>query len=146
MRSDNLKRHIGSHNDILLMSDDEVRKELHMQQSLHITKQKRQQEIEEIAKEEGIPIILYRGERAALKNDEEEDEKEEEEEEEEEDMLKDNQGYIKKIARGKRIFDIWIKGIVREGSLLRERKEALHLYHKEHQLRDMSEAKLRPWQ
>ena len=61
-------------------------------------------------------------------------------------MLKDNQTYIEKIARGKRIFDILIKGIVREGSLSRERKDALHLYHKEHQLRDMSRAKLRPWQ
>ena len=75
-----------------------------------------------------------------MKNDEEEDD------EEEDDMLKDNQAYIEKIARGKRIFDILNKGIVREGSLSRERKEALHLYHKEHQLRDMSQAKLRPWQ
>ena len=46
----------------------------------------------------------------------------------------------------KRIFDILNKGIVREGSLSRERREARHLYHKEHQLRDMSQAKLRPWQ
>ena len=140
MRSDHLKRHIGNHNDILSMLDDELRKELHTRQSLHISRLKRQQEIEEIAKEEGIPIILCRGESAALKNILDEDEKEEE------DMLKDNQAYIEKIARGKRIFDILNKGIVREGSLSRERKEALHLYHKEHQLRDMSQAKLRPWQ
>ena len=60
-----------------------------------------------------------------MKNDEED------EKEEEEDMVKDNQAYIEKIARGERIFDILIKGIVREGSLSRERKEALHLYHKE---------------
>ena len=74
-----------------------------------------------------------------MKNDEED-------EKEEEDMVKDNQAYIEKIARGKRILDILIKSIVREGSLSRERKEALHLYHREHQLRDMSQAKLRPWQ
>ena len=86
MRSDSMKRHLQVHKDILLTSDEEVRKELHTRQSLHITRQKRQQEIEEIAKEEGIPIILCSVESAALKNDEEEDD----EEEEEDDMLKDN--------------------------------------------------------
>ena len=61
-------------------------------------------------------------------------------------MLKDNQAYVKKITRGKRIFYTLNNGFVCQGSLSRERKEALNLYPKEHQLRDLSQVKLRPWQ
>ena len=60
MRSDSMKRHLQVHNDILAMSDEEVRKELHRRHSAHIIRQERQEEIEEIAKEEGVPVMLWR--------------------------------------------------------------------------------------
>ena len=61
-------------------------------------------------------------------------------------MLRDNQHYLEKIERGEGIANIINKGTIREGSLSRERKEALYLYRKEQQLCDLSEADLRSWQ
>ena len=60
MRSDRIKRHLRVRNDILAMSDEEVRKELHRRHSAHIIRQERQEEIEEIAKGEGVPVMLCR--------------------------------------------------------------------------------------
>lgn len=139
MRSDHLKRHIGRHNDIISMTDEEVREELHIRHTTHTLRNDRQQKIEEIAEQEGIPLIHCRdviAEPVAVYSVDEE----------EEDMLRDNQHYLEKIERGEGIANIINKGTIREGSLSRERKEALYLYRKEEQLRDLSQAELRPWQ
>ena len=40
-RSDNLKRHMGSHKDILAMDDNEVREELRVRQSVHAEREER---------------------------------------------------------------------------------------------------------
>ena len=50
MRSDHLKRHTKTHMDLLSMTDDEVRDEL----KAELQKEKRLEEIEEIAQQEGI--------------------------------------------------------------------------------------------
>ena len=56
MRSDHLERHTKKHEDILAMSDDNVREELRARHSAHLLREERQQVVEEIAQQENIPI------------------------------------------------------------------------------------------
>ena len=86
----------------------------------------------EIARQENIPMDEL------LRNDTEDDL--------EMHMLQDNQDYLNKIELGKQISIIIGKGVVKEESLSRSRKEALDLYRKQIPIRNMEQVELRPWQ
>ena len=128
IRSDNLKRHARIHKDILNMSEDDAREELRARHAAHIKRDEQRQKVIEIARQEDIPIDQV------LCNDLEED------------MLQDNKDYLNKIELGKRINIIIEKGVVKEESLSRTRKEALDLYRKQIPIRNMEQVDLRAWQ
>ena len=112
MRSDNLKRHMHMHKDILMNEEESKR-----------------QKIEEGANQEGVSMERYE-EITDLRQD----------------LLKDNQLYLEKIELGKKIADIIDEGVVREGSLTKDRKLALELYRKQRPCFDITSVQLRPWQ
>ena len=136
MRSDILKRHASTHKDILSMSEDEAREELKARHEVNLEREKKRQNIEEIAHKEGILLPKYIIE--ASFNDDDGDL--------EDDMLQDNQLYFERIELGKRIAAILDKTIVREESLSKERKDALNLYRKQRPRFDIVSMELRPWQ
>ena len=130
IRSDTLNRHARTHKNILNMSEDEVREELRARHTAHTQREEQRQKVLEIARQENIPIdeILCN------------------EDDLEEHMLQDNQDYLNKIELGKQISIIIGKGVVKEESLSRSRKEALDLYRKQIPIRNMEQVELRPWQ
>ena len=121
IRSDTLKRHMKSHRDILTMTDDEAREELRARHATELHREERRQEVEEIAIQEGVPIILCsdtnsnKVDLTSLRGE----------------LLTDNQEYLDKIELGKQIASIIDEGVVREESLTKIRKEALDLYRKQ---------------
>ena len=139
MLSNNLKRHIKTHKDILAMTDEEVRDELRRRNALHIQQEERKQRVVEIAEQESIPVYhcddqlkptSYKMDIESL----------------EADLLKDNQDYQHKIELGRQITTIIEKGVVKEESLSKQRKDALYLYRKQRSRRDNSHIELRLWQ
>ena len=136
IRSDHEKRHMGTHKDIMAMTDEEAREELRTRHATELHREERRQEIKEIALQEGIPVdnilssptsVLYA---SKLK----------------ESLLDDNQQYLDKIELGNQIASIIDEGVVREESLNRDHKEALDLYRKQMPRIDIHLALLRPWQ
>ena len=138
MRSDTLKRHMKTHEDLLTMSKEEVCNELRARHTAQSKREERRQEIEEIANKEGIPIACYKEiVKEPLFG----------EEELREDLLKDNQQYLEKIEIGKMISAILDEGIILEGSLSKDRKIALDLYVKQRPRFDIASIQqLRLWQ
>ena len=130
IRSDTLNRHARTHKNILNMSEDEVREELRARHTAHTQREEQRQKVLEIARQENIPIdeILCN------------------EDDLEVHMLQDNQDYLNKIELGKQISIIIGKGVVKEESLSRSRKEALDLYRKQIPIRNMEQVELRSWQ
>ena len=137
IRSDNLKRHMGTHKDILVMSDDEAREELRARHAVQLHREERRQEIKEIALQEGIPTdnALPSSSSSVLDTSNLE-----------EALLDDNKDYLDRIELGKQIAAIIDKGVVREESLANARKEALDLYRKQMPRIDIQSVQLRPWQ
>ena len=136
IRSDHVKRHMGTHKDIMTMTDEEARDELRARHTTQIHREERRQEIEEIAQREGVPINLCDDAKSnKLDTKSLRDE-----------LLHNNQDYLDKIELGKQIAAIIDEGVVREESLKREYKEALDLYRKQMPRIDMQLALLRPWQ
>ena len=135
MRSDTVKRHMRSHKDLLSMNDAEVREELRKRNEIHTQKEERRQRVEEIARQENIPLYHcneVQPSEVDISSLEEE-------------MLQDNQRYLENIELGKQISMIINKGVIREESLSKYRKEALDLYRKQRP-RNGVQVELRPWQ
>ena len=137
MLSNKLKRHSRAHDDILNMSKEEAREELRNRNAVYIQREEKRQKIQEIAEEEGIPLIHCSNVVPVYKLDTTDLEQE---------LLEDNQLYLNKIELGKQIGSIIDKGVVLQESLSRERKEALDLYRKHRPKLDISTVELRPWQ
>ena len=136
MRSDHVKRHMRTHNDILDMTDDEAREELRTRHTAELHREERRQEIKEIALQEGIPINnALSSSTSALDTSNLK-----------ESLLDDNQDYLDRIELGKQIAAIIDEAVVREESLTTARKEALDLYRKQMPRIDIKSVQLRPWQ
>ena len=103
IRSDNLKRHAKTHNDLLSMTEDEARDELKARHAVKLEREQKRQKIEEIAHKEGLPLPKYIIETSA--NDDVDLEG---------DLLKDNELYLERIELGKKIAVILDKGVIRE--------------------------------
>ena len=111
MRSDHLKRHRLIHKDLLSLPDHEIKEELRIRHAVKKEKERKQQQIEEIARENGYDGKLTM-------------------EQLEQDLLLDNKIYLDKIELGRNISEIIGKGVVQEESLNKERQQALRLYRK----------------
>ena len=61
-------------------------------------------------------------------------------------MFKDNQTHLENVELGKQVNDIIDKGLIREESLIKERKYALDLYRKQRPRFDIANVELRAWQ
>ena len=133
IRSDNLTRHMKTHQKLLTVEENDMREEIRRRNQLRHMR-------EEHEREEGLPSEYCD---INVPNDKlNQDETEEDLNE----MLKDKLRYKEMIERGGRIASYIIENDVPEGSLTRERKHALDLYRKERSLQDFSEAELKPWQ
>ena len=135
IRSDNIKRHAKTHNDLLSMTEDEARDELKARHAVKLEREQKRQKIEEIAHKEGLPLPKYIIETSA--NDDVDLEG---------DLLKDNELYLERIELGNKIAVILDKGVIREESLTKERKIALDLYRRQRPRFDIVNMNLRPWQ
>ena len=136
VRSDHIKRHARTHQDIFDMSEDEVREELRTRHTAHAQREERRQKVIEIAHQENIPIEhcndMIQPTISVVDLEVE--------------MIQDNQYYLNKIELGKQINMIIGKGVVKEESLSRNRKEALDVYRKQQPARNMEQVELRLWQ
>ena len=143
IRSDNMKRHMRTHKDILSMTDDEVRKELRTQHAVQKQREERQQKVIEIAQEEGIPINklfpleastdLYTDEKYLQRTVEER-------------LIKNNEIYNQKLKIGEKINTLLLERVIAERSLEKDDKDALGLYIKQVPRLDIQDVQLRIWQ
>ena len=137
VRSDNMKRHARTHQDILSMSEDEAREELRRRNDSFLEREEKFQKLEEIAQQEEIDISncieIQPTPTITTQSLEEE-------------LLKENQDYLDKLELGKQIAQIINKGTVLEESLSRDRKNALELYRKQKPCINIRKAHLRIWQ
>ena len=136
IRSDHMKRHSWTHQDILTMSEDEAREELRRRNDNFLEREEKYQKLEEIAQQEEIDIsncIETQSSSALTQSLEEE-------------LLKENQDHLNKLELGKQIAQIINKGTVLEESLSRDRKHALELYRKQKPSINIRKAHLRVWQ
>ena len=135
MDSDKLKRHNLIHKDLLSLPEEEVKEELRARHAVQLEREAKRQQIEKIALEEGISLPKEINGTQPI-----------DEENLRESLLQDNQVYLEKIELGKNISSILDEGIVREESLIKERKLALDLYRRQEPRFDTSAVQLRPWQ
>ena len=135
MRSNNLKRHMRKHRDIYSLDEETLRDEIKDRKRKYEDREKRKQLVLEIAEQEQVPLqccvpSTTKLHTSTLRQD----------------MLQDNQDYLDKIELGKQIIAIINEGVVKEESLSKSRKEALHLYRKQTPMLNMIQVELRPWQ
>ena len=136
MRSDNLKRHMQTHQKLHTLDEGEMRDEIKRRKKLNNNREEREKLIRKIANEEGLPpeyCNLNGSDSITLDSVEKE-------------LLNDSELYAEKIERGKLICNIVDKGTVQEDSLSGNNKEALKLYRKQMPRRALNEIQLRPWQ
>ena len=136
IRSDNMKRHSRTHQDILTMAEDEAREELRRRNESFLEREEKIQKLEEIAHQEEIDIsnCLDTTPTPVITQSLEEE------------LLKENQDYLDRLELGKQIARIINKGTVLEESLSRDRKNALELYRKQKPCINIQKAHLRIWQ
>ena len=134
-RSNNLKRHMRKHRDLHSLAEKDMREEIKARKRQYENKLERIRLVKEIAQQEEAPLECI-----------EEIEKTNIEENLETEMLKDNQKYLDMIEYGKKVANILDKGIVREESLSKDRKQCLDLYRKQEPKFDLSSVQLRTWQ
>ena len=135
MRSNNLKRHMTTHTDLLEMPEDQLKEELRSRYAAQLERTAKQRWIKEIADEEGLPIpqeILH--EQSFDKDDLRER------------LSRNNQRYLERIELGKNISTILDEGVVQEDSLSKEDKSALEIYRRQEPRCDISTVQLRAWQ
>ena len=132
MRSDVLQRHTKTHTDLLSLPAEEVKEELRSRHAVQLEREAKEQQIKEIADEEGLPIPQEILDTQPLDL---------------RDVLsRNNQCYLEKIELGKNISSILDEGFVQEDSLTNEHKLALEIYRRQEPRCDISTVQLRPWQ
>ena len=136
MRSNNLKRHMRKHRDLYSLDEEALREEIKERKRKYEDREKRKHLVLEIIEQEQVPLecceisSTTNLRTSTLRQD----------------MLQDNQDYLDKIELGKQIIVIINEGVVKEESLSKSRKEALHLYRKQTPMRNMIQVELRQWQ
>ena len=136
IRSDHMKRHSWTHQDILTMPEDEAREELRRRNDNCLEREEKYQKLEEIAQQEEIDIsnCIETQPTSTLTQSLKEE------------LLKENQDYLNKLDLGKQIAQIINEGTVLVESLSRDRKHALDLYRKQKPSINIRKAHLRVWQ
>ena len=122
MRSDNLKRHLKTHRDLYSLDEKDMREEIKERKRKYEHRQERIQLAREIALQENTPMSCIEEDQRCDVNTLVD------EKSLEEDFYQDNQKYLENIELGKKISTLLGKGIIREESLTKERKDALGLY------------------
>ena len=139
VRSDHIKRHQRTHKDFHSMSKDEAREELRARYEAGVKREEKRQQIEEIAREEGIPLTYYTNvapsSSVALTDIELEDF-----------LLQNARVYRNSVELGKKVAAVLDKGVVPEESLPKEHKDALDLYRKQKPCMNLQTVHLRQWQ
>ena len=135
VRSDNLKRHMKTHSDLLSLPVEDVKEELRSRYATQLEREAKQKQIKEIAHEEGLPIPQEILDMQPLDKDDLC-----------EVLSRNNQRYLEKIELGKNISSILDEGIVQEDSLSNEHRSALEIYRRQEPRCDISAVQLRPWQ
>ena len=135
LRSDNLKRHLKTHADLLELSEDKLKEELRSRHAHQLEREAKQQQIKEIANAEGLPIPQEIQDTQPLDKDDLR-----------EVLSRNNQRYLEKIELGKNISTILDEGVVQEDSLSKEHRSALEIYRRQEPRCDISAVQLRPWQ
>ena len=121
MRSNNLKRHMKIHKELLSMPENEAREEIRVRHAAEIEREAKRQKFIELALQEGVSIpkeIMQASPAFDTGNLEES-------------MLKDNREYLKKIELGMQITLIIDEEDIHEESLRKDYKHALDLYRKQ---------------
>ena len=135
MRSDTIKRHTRKHRDLYSLDEKYMREEIKERKRQYENREERKRLVREIAQEENAPLECI----------EDQIDTPVDEETLEDELMKGNQLYLDKIELGKQITAIIEKGIVKEESLTKNRKDALYLYRKQRAGRGMTHMELRPW-
>ena len=135
MRSDKLKGHAKTHTDLLSLPMEEVKEELRSRHAAQVEREVKQQQIKEIAEEEGLPIPSEILDTQPL-----------DKETLREVLSRNNQRYLEKIELGKNISSILDEGVVQEDSLSKEHRSALEIYRRQEPRCDISAVQLRLWQ
>ena len=135
MRSDILQRHTKTHTDLLSLPAEEVKEELRSRHAAQVEREAKQQQIKEIADEEGLPIPQEILDTQPMDKDDLRER-----------LSRNNQHYLEKIELGKNISTILDEGVVQEDSLSKEDKSALEIYRRQEPRCDISAVQLRPWQ
>lgn len=135
MRSDNLKRHMKVHKDILNLPDDELKEELQIRHNLQVENDRKRKRVVATAQSLGVSIPdEVRGPMLVGKGDIRES------------LITLNKIYLQKVALGQEVSNIISEGEIHEECMSQEYKHALELY-KHHRKRvNVAEVVLRPWQ
>ena len=134
-RSDNLKRHLKTHTDLLELPEDKLKEELRSRHTHQLEREAKQQQIKEIANAEGLSIPQEIQDTQPLDKDDLR-----------EVLSRNNQRYLEKIELGKNISTILDEGVVQEDSLTREHRHALEIYRRQEPRCDITAVQLRSWQ
>ena len=135
LRSDNLKRHLKTHADLLSLPIEEIKEELRSRHAIEQEREAKQQQIKALALEEGLSIPQEIQDTQPLDKDDLR-----------EVLSRNNQRYLEKIELGKNISSILDEGVVQEDSLSKEHRSALEIYRRQEPRCDISAVQLRPWQ
>ena len=139
MRSDHLSRHMKTHNDLEAMNPEEKKEELLKRKEDYLRREAQRLQIERIAFNIEAPSECYAQSLPTLpKPILDETVKEE--------MTRRNEEYLEKIDIGRQVYDVLLEGVVREGSLSSQHKEALDLFRKESSVMNVGDIQLRTWQ
>ena len=138
MRSDNLARHMKTHEDLLDLPDDQLEDELrarYKNQLAEEEKQQKRQKIADAAKNIGVPVPAEIKDLESLDKDDLRSK-----------LENLNKLYLEQVQYGEEISNILCEGKINEECLTREHKHALELYRQKRLRLDINEAILRPWQ
>ena len=132
MRSDNLKRHVTIHKNLLELSDDELKEELQIRHKLQAENDQKIQRVVDAAQSLGVSVP---------------------------DEVRDstignirthlttlNKMYLEKVNLGEEISNIISEGEIHEECMTKEYKHALELYKQHRKKLDVAVVALRPWQ
>ena len=133
MRSDNLTRHMKTHQKLLTVEENDMREEIRRRNQLRYTREEQEREeglppSEYCDTPSTIPFVLRNGKNVR------------------EEMQLNRKENVANIELGKEFATYIIEDNIPEGSLSREHKLALDLYRKERSLQDFSEVQLKTWQ
>ena len=131
MRSDNAARHMKTHEKSdTSINEAEIRNGIRRRKKVQEKAHERRELVKKIATEEMFSFEYDDFDEYVIKDE----------------LLADEEAYKKLIKRGHVVCSTIEEGTVREDSLSRVNREALHVYRKQIPRRDLTDANLRPWQ